>query len=91
MVIKHSLVVNCVAKSLNLVRDITLTIVELLESLRYAIVSKISVLNWSWVAIEVIKLPASLVSLEDLIWQVTQLHLLGWNDQLLSSVSGLWL
>lgn len=91
VIIEHCLILNGIAKTLDLLTDLGLGVKVLLERHRYAIVTKISVLNWSWIAVSILDFPFSLLGLEVLVGNVTQFNLMGWHDELLASISTLWL
>lgn len=91
MIVEHRLILNGIAKTLDLLANLGLGVEMLSESFRYGIATEISVLNWSWIAVSVLHFPISLLGLEVLIGNIVQFDLLRWHDELLSSVSALWL
>jgi len=91
VIVEHGLILNGIAKTLNLLTDFGFGVVVLSESFGYGVAAEISVLDRSWVTVSIFDLPFSLLGLEVLISNVGQFDLLRRHDELLSSVSGLWL
>jgi hypothetical protein len=85
------LILNGIAKTLDLFTHLGLGVEMLSQSLRYRVMTKISVLNWSWVAVSVLHFPFSLLRLEVLVSNITQLNLVGRHNKLCASVPTLWL
>ena len=76
MIVEHRLVVDRIAQALDLLGHVRLIVVQLVCSLRNLVMSEIGILDWAWVAVAVIILPASFVGLENLIGSVVKLNFL---------------
>jgi len=91
MLSKHCVTVNGIAETIDLLCNISLSLIERLECLCCRVASFICILDWSWVAIVIDLSPLSFVGLENLVWQIGESDFLGTNNELISSVACFWL
>lgn len=75
MIVEHGLVMDSIAETLDLLTNFSFRVEVLLKCFGDGIMTKISVLNRSWVAISIFHFPFSLLGFEILVSHIVQLDL----------------